>query len=228
MAKHKILVIEDDEDICELVTYHLVREGYLVSSSTSGEAGLEQIKRNAPNLVLLDLMLPGMNGLDVCRILRADQRTSELPVIMLTAKGEDDDVVLGLKVGADDYITKPFSPKVLVERVRNILRRKGSVAHNKTDVITVRELTIHPGRHEVTINNKLITLTITEFRLLQLLAQRPGWVFTREQIVNAIRGDDYPATERSVDVQVVGLRRKLGAFGDNIETVRGVGYRFKE
>ena len=218
MAKNKILVIEDDDDIQELITYNLVREGYLVSSTTSGEAGLEAARRSAPDLVLLDLMLPGIDGLEVCRMLRADHRTAAVPIVMLTA----------LEVGADDYITKPFSPKVVVARIRNILRRKSRDVKDDTSPIKAHDLVIHPGRHEVLMKGKAVELTFTEFRVLQFLARRPGWVYTRQQIVDAVRGEDYPVTERSVDVQVVGLRRKLGACGKYIETVRGVGYRFME
>ena len=228
MAKNKILVIEDDDDIQELITYNLVREGYLVSSTTSGEAGLEAARRSAPDLVLLDLMLPGIDGLEVCRMLRADHRTAAVPIVMLTAKGEETDVVTGLEVGADDYITKPFSPKVVVARIRNILRRKSRDVKDDTSPIKAHDLVIHPGRHEVLMKGKAVELTFTEFRVLQFLARRPGWVYTRQQIVDAVRGEDYPVTERSVDVQVVGLRRKLGACGKYIETVRGVGYRFME
>lgn len=228
MAKEKILVIEDDDDIQELVTYNLVREGYLVTSVTSGENGLESARRMTPQLILLDLMLPGMDGLETCRLLRADHRTAGIPIVMMTAKGEESDVVTGLEVGADDYITKPFSPKVLVARVRNILRRKTRESSDETTPVKIHELVIHPGRHEVLIKGKRLDLTFTEFRVLQFLARRPGWVYTRQQIVDAVRGGDYAVTERSVDVQVVGLRRKLGALGKYIETVRGVGYRFME
>ena len=228
MAKEKILVIEDDDDIQELVTYNLVREGYLVTSVTSGENGLESARRVVPHLILLDLMLPGMDGLETCRLLRGDHRTAGIPIVMMTAKGEESDVVTGLEVGADDYITKPFSPKVLVARVRNILRRKTRETSDETSPVKIHELVIHPGRHEVLIKGKRLELTFTEFRVLQFLARRPGWVYTRQQIVDAVRGGDYAVTERSVDVHVVGLRRKLGALGKYIETVRGVGYRFME
>lgn len=228
MAKEKILVIEDDDDIQELVTYNLVREGYLVTSCTSGENGLETARRLHPHVILLDLMLPGMDGLETCRLLRGDDRISSIPIIMMTAKGEESDVVTGLEVGADDYITKPFSPKVLVARVRNILRRKSRDATDDHSPIKIHDLVIHPGRHEVMMKGKRLDLTFTEFRVLQFLARRPGWVYTRQQIVDAVRGEDYPVTDRSVDVQVVGLRRKLGAAGKYIETVRGVGYRFME
>lgn len=228
MAKEKILVIEDEEDIQELVKYNLAKEGYQVQGELTGEAGLETARRMLPDLVLLDLMLPRMDGLEVCRLLKADHRTQAIPIVMLTAKGEESDVVTGLEVGADDYITKPFSPKVVIARIRNILRRKGREVPDDSSPIKVHDLVIHPGRHEVLIKGKRVDLTFTEFRVLQFLSRRPGWVYTRQQIVDAVRGEDYPVTDRSVDVQIVGLRKKLGVCGKYIETVRGVGYRFME
>ncbi len=223
-----ILVVEDDEDIQQLVEYNLLKAGYKVSVAETGEEGLRQARAEHPDLVVLDLMLPGLDGLEVCRTLRRDPATARLPVVMLTAKGEEADIVTGLELGADDYVTKPFSPKVLLARIRAVLRRRGRPARDKNDVIRVHGITIDPGRHEVRVGDKPIEFTFTEFRLLQLLAARPGWVFTRYQIVNAIRGEDYVVTDRSVDVQVVGLRKKLGAAGACIETVRGVGYRCKD
>ena len=228
MSKATILVIEDDEDIRELIKYNLAREGYRVLLEASGESGLKAAKSSNPALIILDLMLPGMDGLEACRILKSGQATGTIPIIMVTAKGEEADIVTGLEIGADDYMTKPFSPKVLVARVRAALRRKQQKVMAEDEVITAGPLLIHPGRHEVTVDGKLIQLTFTEFRLLHFLASRPGWVFTRYQIVDAIRGDDYVVTDRTVDVQVVGLRRKLGKYGRHIETVRGVGYRFKD
>lgn len=228
MAREKILVIEDEEDIQELVKYNLAKEGYQVQGELTGEAGLETARRMLPDLVLLDLMLPRMDGLEVCRLLKADHRTQAIPIVMLTAKGEESDVVTGLEVGADDYITKPFSPKVVIARIRNILRRKGREVPDDASPIKVHDLVIHPGRHEVLIKGKRVDLTFTEFRVLQFLSRRPGWVYTRQQIVDAVRGEDYPVTDRSVDVQIVGLRKKLGVCGKYIETVRGVGYRFME
>jgi len=230
MAKEHILVIEDEEDILALVQYNLLREGCRVSCAISGEDGLEQARADLPDLILLDLMLPGMDGLEVCRRLRQEPATREVPVIMLTAKGEESDIVAGLELGADDYIPKPFSPRVLIARVRTVLRRRKQEAAPADDsgVIRIRELTIHPGRNEVLVDGEEVELTFTEFRVLHLLAARPGWVFTRGQIVDAVRGESYAVTERAVDVQIVGLRRKLGASGKYIETVRGVGYRFKD
>jgi len=229
MTKKKILVVDDEEDILDLVDYNLKKEGYRVSCVMSGEEALKSARELKPDLMLLDLMLPGLDGLEVCKILKYDQKTSHIPIIMLTAKGEEADIVTGLEIGADDYISKPFSPKVLIARVRALLRRQArATSQTATDLIHIYELIIDPGRHKVTLNDKPLDLTYSEFRLLQLLAQRPGWVFTRYQIVDALRGEDYPVTERSVDVQIVGLRKKLGNAGKYIQTVRGVGYRFKE
>jgi len=179
--------------------------------------------------LLLDLMLPGMDGLELCRLMKREKQTEKIPIIMLTAKGEESDIVAGLELGADDYLTKPFSPNVLLARIRAVLRRgsQPSKPHNESP-ITIHELEIHPGRNEVRVEGKLTELTFTEFHILQALANRPGWVFTRNQIVEAVRGDDYPVTDRAVDVQIVGLRKKLGVVAQYIETVRGVGYRFKE
>lgn len=229
MAKIKVLVIEDDEDIQELLKYNLVKEGYQPFQALTGEAGLQAVRKKDPDLIVLDIMLPGLDGLEVCKQLKKDPKTEAVPVLMLTAKGEESDVVIGLELGAEDYMTKPFSPKVLIARLRAILRRKqGERGEAKTGKVSIHDLVIHAGRHEVLVKGKAVTLTVTEFRLLDFLASRPGWVYTRYQIVDGVRGEDYPVTERSVDVQIVGLRRKLGSAGEYIETVRGVGYRFKE
>ena len=228
MAKEHILVVEDEDDILELLRFNLAKEGYQVTGVTTGEEALRAVASRLPDLVLLDLMLPGVNGLDVCRRLRQEPRTATLPVVMLTAKGEESDVVAGLELGADDYVTKPFSPKVLVARIRTVLRRRQAVAVDSQSIVRVRDIVIDPGRHSVACAGKRLELTATEFRLLHFLARKPGWVFTREQIVDGVKGEDYPVTDRSVDVQIVGLRKKLGSRGDVIETVRGVGYRFKE
>jgi two-component system alkaline phosphatase synthesis response regulator PhoP len=228
MAKESILVIEDDEDILELISYNLTREGYQVSTAASGEDGLQMARTKPPNLILLDLMLPGIDGLEICKLLKSDSKTKQVPIIMVTAKGEDSDVVTGLELGAEDYITKPFSPKVLIARSRAVLRRKTLPDTDDTAVVTLHDMTIDPGRRQVTLKNKPVELTFTEFGILHLLASRPGWVFTRYQIVSEVRGDDVMVTDRTVDVQIVGLRKKLGAYGNNIETVRGVGYRMKE
>lgn len=229
MAKEHILVVDDEEDLLELVNFNLSKEGYRVTCLSSGEDAVRRAKQEAPDLVVLDLLLPGLDGLEICRLLKSDPQTRNTPVVMLTAKGEEADVVTGLELGADDYITKPFSPRVLIARLKAVLRRRKVAATADSDgAIRVHELVIHPGRHEVLIGGEQVSLTLSEFRLLYYLAQRPGWVFTRSQIVDAVKGTDYPVTERSVDVQVVGLRKKLGDHGQYVETVRGVGYRFRE
>lgn len=228
MAGAHVVVVEDDLDIQQLVEYNLLKAGYAVSCATSGEEGLELARTEQPDLLLLDLMLPGIDGMEVCRTLRSEPATADLPIIMVTAKGEEADVVTGLELGADDYVTKPFSPRVLLARIQAVLRRHEQERPAADDIIRVANLTIDPRRHEVLVSGVAVTLTYTEFRLLQYLAGHPGWVFTRYQIVNAIRGEDYAVTDRAVDVQIVGLRRKLGESGHLIETVRGVGYRFKE
>ncbi|PLY02440.1 MAG: DNA-binding response regulator [Desulfuromonas sp.] len=229
MGKQRILVIEDEEDILALIHYNLGKEGFLVSTATSGESGLELARHEKPHLVVLDLMLPGMSGLEVCSKLKQGSATAEIPVIMLTARGEESDVVAGLETGADDYITKPFSHKVLAARVRTVLKRVGAQRDEEPEApIQIRDLVIHPGRNEVLVDGQNVDLTFTEFQVLKLLASRPGWVFSRNQIMDMVRGDDYAVTERAVDVQIVGLRKKLGERGHYIETVRGVGYRFKD
>lgn len=228
MRKETILVVDDEEDILELVRYNLQREGYQVAAAVSGEKALKMARQQPPDLIVLDLMLPGMDGLDVARHLKNDARCRQVPIVMLTAKGEEADVVTGLELGAEDYVTKPFSPRILLARIKAVLRRRGEPAAGDEAPIAVHELAIHPGRREVRVAGESVDLTYTEFQVLYCLARRPGWVFTRAQIVDAVRGDNYPVTDRSVDVQVVGLRKKLGAAGRYIETVRGVGYRFRE
>ncbi len=227
MPRGCVLVVEDEEDILELVRYHLEKEGYQVITAATGEEAVKTARKQLPDLVLLDLMLPGLDGLDVCRIIKNDPTTTHVPIVMLTARGEEADIVAGLELGADDYITKPFSPRVMMARVKAVLRRKGSLVPAEDTTLRVGDLVIHPGRHEVLVKGKSVALWHTEFRLLQLLARRPGWVFTRGQIIDALHGDDYPVTDRSVDVQVAGLRKKLGPCSHYVETVRGVGYRLK-
>jgi two-component system alkaline phosphatase synthesis response regulator PhoP len=228
MAKQKILVVDDEEDILELLRFNLAKEGYDVSTASTGEEALSTARAESPDLILLDLMLPGMDGLEVARRLKGEPSTKNLPIVMLTAKGEESDIVTGLELGADDYITKPFSRKVLAARIRAVLRRKQGKPKDENGVLAVHDLLIHPGRREVLVKGKPVDLTFTEFGILNFLSRRPGWVFTRSQIVDAVRGDEYFVTDRSVDVQVVGLRKKLGSAAKYIETVRGVGYRFKE
>jgi len=229
MSRQIILVVEDEEDILELVRYNLGREGFQISCATTGEEGLDAARKKLPDLVILDLMLPGMDGLEVCKQLRNDPKTSHIPIVMLTAKTEEADMVTGLELGADDYIPKPFSPRILSARVKTVLRRRITPAStDDTKTLQIHDLVINPGRHEVLVKGKPVDLTFTEFRILYTLAKRPGWVFNRYQIVDAVRGEDYPVTDRSVDVQIVALRKKLGSCGKLIETVRGVGYRFKD
>ncbi len=233
MAKNeKILVVDDEEDILELVQYNLVKEGYEVVCAITGEKALEMAVSIPIDLIVLDLMLPGVNGLNVTQKLKEDPETAGIPIVMLTAKGEEADVVTGLEMGADDYIPKPFSPRILVARIRSVLRRQQSKTtttdEENAPIMERHGLTVRPEKHEVYADGEMVQLTFTEFELLCFLMKRPGWVFTRSQIVDAIRGDHYAVTDRSVDVQMVGLRKKLGSCGKYIETVRGVGYRFKE
>jgi two-component system phosphate regulon response regulator PhoB len=228
MAKENILAVEDDEDILELLRYNLSKEGYRVTPVTSGEQGLLLVRSAMPDLILLDLMLPGIDGLEVCRRLKLDSKTRLVPIIMLTAKGEEADIVTGLELGAEDYMTKPFSTRILLARVRTVLRRRLTAPPNEGTLLKIHNLVIDPGRHEVLLQGETIDLTANEFRLLHLLARRPGWVLTRANIVESIHGNDYPVTDRTVDVKIVSLRKKLGQAAEYIETVRGVGYRFKE
>ena len=222
-----ILVVEDDLDIRELISFNLVNEGHQVFDANDGEVGIDKARNNNPDLILLDLMLPGIQGLDVCRIIKSDQETKETPIIMVTALGQEEDIVKGLETGADDYITKPFSIKVLIARVNAVLKRSIEVGEDKSKDILINGINIKTRSREVRVNENLINdLTFSEFQILYLLAGHPGWVFTRYQIIDKIRGDNYPVTDRSVDFQIVGLRKKLGDAGKLIKTVRGVGYRF--
>jgi two-component system alkaline phosphatase synthesis response regulator PhoP len=228
MANEHVLAVEDEEDILELVRYNLEKEGYRVTGVVSGEEALRHARSRPPDLIVLDLMLPGMDGLTVCRELKQDAKTRDLPIIILTAKGEEADIVAGLELGADDYVTKPFSPRVLLARLRAVLRRRRTEPAAESDTLKIHGMVIHPGRHEVLVQGGPVDLTATEFRLLAFLARRPGWVFTRSQIVQGVQGEDYAVSERAVDVQIVGLRKKLGPAGQYVETVRGVGYRLKD
>jgi len=222
-----ILVVEDDLDIRELISFNLANEGHQVFEANDGEVGIDKARNNNPDLILLDLMLPGIQGLDVCRIIKSDQETKETPIIMVTALGQEEDIVKGLETGADDYITKPFSIKVLIARVNAVLKRSIEVGEDKSKDILINGINIKTRSREVWVNkNPINDLTFSEFQILYLLAGHPGWVFTRYQIIDKIRGDNYPVTDRSVDFQIVGLRKKLGDAGKLIKTVRGVGYRF--
>ena len=232
-SKKSILIVEDDEDIQQLVGYNLIKAGFQVEYADSGEEALGKIKKQYPDLILLDIMLPGMDGIEVCKVLRTENETAEIPIIMLTAKGEETDIVEGFELGADDYITKPFSPKILLSRIKAVLRRKvkeeaAPSTPEQGEVIKTGNIIINPGRYEVTVDDQQVNLTPTEFGILKLLAKRPGWVFSRQQIIDEGRGYDYMITPRAIDVQVFSLRKKMGDAGKKIETVRGIGYRFND
>ena len=228
MAKKNVFVVEDEEDILDLIRHHLTWEGYAVTAATNGMEAVKAILRKPPDLVLLDLMLPGLDGLDVCRMLKKDAKTADVPILMVTAKDEESDVVTGLELGADDYVVKPFRMKELIARVRTALRRRRGPAPDAEAPVRAGGIEIHPGRHEVLVDGQPVEMTVTELRILHLLAGRPGWVMTRDQIVDAVKGQDYAVTDRAVDFQIVGIRRKLGDRAELIETVRGVGYRFRD
>lgn len=223
----KILVVDDEKDILELLKYNLEKEGYKVTCLTNGGKALELIKKDKPNLVILDLLLPGLNGLEVCRLIKKDETTADIPIIMLTAKDTESDIIIGLELGADDYITKPFSPKILLSRLKAVLRREKTITTVKEQII-VNDLIIDIPKHRVSIKDKSIDLTITEFRILEFLAKNQGRAFTRDHILNnAWKGEPF-IVDRAVDVHIRGLRKKLGKHSELIETVRGIGYRFKE
>lgn len=230
MPRETILIVDDEEDIIELIKYNLKTEGYIILSAGTGEQAIKTAKQSLPDLIVLDLMLPGIDGLEVTRYLKNHDRTADIPIVMVTAKGEESDVVTGLELGANDYISKPFSPRELVARIRAILRRrrKPGDTGSASGIRQVGDMVIDRARHVVTIHGEPVDLTLSEFELLSFLAEKKGWVFTRGQIMDAIHGENYAVTERSIDVIIVGLRKKLKAHAASIETVRGVGYRFKE
>ncbi len=229
MTKETILIVDDEEDIIELIQYNLKNEGYSILTADAGEQAIKIAKQARPDLIVLDLMLPGMDGLEVTRYLRSNDQTRDLPIVILTAKGEESDIITGLELGANDYISKPFSPKVLTARIRAILRRRRKESETESEKIKQEgDLIIDRTRHLVTLEGNALDLTLSEFELLSFLANKKGWVFTRGQIVDAIRGENYAVTERSIDVVIVGLRKKLKHYAEVIETVRGVGYRFRE
>lgn len=232
MGKASILVVEDDADIQQLVSYNLIKSGFNVTCADSGEEALHLLEQERVDLIVLDLMLPGKDGIEVCTIIREKPDSAQPPIIMLTAKSEEDDIVSGLACGADDYVTKPFSPRVLIARIQALLRREHDkiLEEQRSDkeTLSIHSIVIHRGRHEVLVEGKQVHLTATEFTILEQLAARPGWVYTRQQIIDKIRGYDYLITPRAVDVQIFGLRKKLGEVGNCIETVRGIGYRLKE
>jgi len=227
MSRESILVIEHDKDTLELIRYNLTQHNFVVACAVTGEEALTKLSVGSFDLIIMNTMLPGLDGMEICRLLKNNKNTAHIPVIMLSEKGDDIDVVLGFELGADDYVTKPFSPRVLLSRIKAILRRNRPKLQDDESIIKNRYITIDPSRHEVRVKGQLINLTHNEFSLLLFLALRPGWVFSREQIINSVKGTDYPVTGRSVDVQVVGLRKKLGESGYMIQTLRGMGYRFE-
>lgn len=222
-----ILVVEDESDIRTLLLHHLRKDGYSAAGAPDGESGLKQAEERSPHLVVLDLMLPGMDGMAVCRRIRRNPNLRNTPILMLTARGEEEDMVSGLEAGADDYMAKPFSNRVLLARVRSLLRRSGVFAGEDGDgaSLALGEIRLVPERREVTVGDEKVELTAGEFRMLQVLMRRPGVVFTRNQLLDLVHGTMHAVTDRAIDVQVVGLRRKLGRAGTMIETVRGAGYR---
>ncbi len=221
-----VVIVEDERDVAELVRHALEREGFRARVESRGDAALQSIERDPPDAIVLDLMLPGLDGLEICRALRRNPRTAAIPIVMLTARGDDVDQVAGLEIGADDYVAKPFSPRVLVARVKAVMRR-GAAEPQANEVLRVGPIEIDSGRHQVRTEKATVDLTATEFRLLRFLAERPGRVRTRLEIVEAISGE-ISVLERTVDAHVTSLRRKLGAAGGRVETVRGVGYRLRE
>jgi two-component system phosphate regulon response regulator PhoB len=229
MPNERIVVIEDEPDILEVIRHNLTREGFRVSFASDGEEGYQMVVDQLPELVLLDLMLPGVDGLEICRRLKEDPATRSVPVVMVTAKGEESDIVLGLGLGADDYVPKPFSPRELLARVRAVLRRTARRDESSVKERIVRDgVDIDAGRHRVRVEEETVPFTATEFRLLHFLATRPGRIFTREQLVGRVIGESVVVTERNIDVHVRSIRKKLGKYRDLVETVRGVGYRFRE
>jgi two-component system alkaline phosphatase synthesis response regulator PhoP len=227
MARGRILIIDDEEDLIELVRYNLEQEGFQVEGATDGESGLRRAIQKMPDLILVDLMLPGMDGLEVCRALRADNRTASVPIIMLTAKSTESDRIVGLELGADDYVVKPFSPRELAARVKAVLRRT-QTPQSESKVIQRGDLSIDLTRREVNIKGTPIDLTATEFRLLQFFAHHPGRVFSRSELIDGVLGRDVSVIDRTIDVHITGLRKKIGDYSVWIETVRGFGYRFRE
>ena len=231
-AKRRVLVVDDEKDLVDLITYNLGRNGYEVLSAFNGNQALEVAQRDHPDLVLLDLMLPGIDGTEVARRLKADSRTVDIPIVMLTAKGEETDVVVGLTIGADDYVPKPFSMKILLARINTVLRRREQTPAGDEDaaaaILKAGPLSIDTARHEVTVNGEPVRLTLTEFKLLAALLGARGRVLTRDQLMDKAMGTDVFVTDRAIDVHVTAIRKKLGTANWLIHTVRGVGYRLQE
>lgn len=231
MAKSHVLIVEDEPEIAELIRFHLERDGMDARAVYSGRHAIELLKRDPPDLLVLDLMLPDVGGLEICRRMKQAPETRDIPVVMVTARGEETDVVAGLELGADDYVIKPFSPRVLMARIRAVLRRGIEMAASPIDNRMQRldgQLVIDPDRHTVMSLGHELDLTVTEFGILQHLAQRPGFVRTRDQIIAAVHGRNVVLSSRTIDVHVTALRKKLGSLAACVETVRGVGYRFAE
>ena len=225
---NKLLVVEDEDDIRELIAFNLEMSNFEVLKARDGEEAIQIAEKELPDTIILDVMLPGMDGFEVCRYLKKNVSTKEIPIIMLTARSEDSDVVTGLELGADDYITKPFSPRILIARVHAAVRRRSETGETTTPrQIKIHDILIDFPRHEVYVKGENVNLSATEFAILKFLITNPGWVFSRSQIIDAVKGGNYPVTPRSVDVQILGLRKKLGNEGRFIETVRGVGYRLQ-
>jgi DNA-binding response OmpR family regulator len=227
MAKAQILIIEDDRSLADVLDYNLRQDGYQTSVAYDGQDGLQQAKLRSPDLIVLDLMLPMVDGLEICRRLRADAVTRNILVLMLTAKTEETDEVVGFSVGTDDYVGKPFSVKVLLERIRALLRRRDG-GNNDSNVLVSQGVMVDRDRHRVTMDEKLVDLTPSEFGLLEALIRQPGRVFSRSELIDSALGGDSLVLERTIDVHIRALRQKLGAHAILVETVRGVGYRFRD
>ncbi len=226
MSKGRVLIVDDEEDILELLRYILAREGFLVKSATTGEEAVRLSLQEMPDLIVMDIILPGMDGLEATKEIKRNPKTAGVPVLMLSAKAEDSDIVVGLELGADDYVTKPFSPSVLLARIKTLLRRTGK-QEDDTSLIRIGDLLINLTQREVFVRGHPIRLTPGQFRVLRALAQRPGWAFARGQIVDEIHGWGYDVNDRSIDLHVVALRKKLGPCASYIRTVHGVGYKLK-
>ncbi|MCR9201008.1 MAG: response regulator transcription factor [Planctomycetaceae bacterium] len=225
MSQNKILVVEDEKSIADIIIYNLEKEGFQVSWERDGRDGLARAQSALPDLVILDLMMPGMDGLQVCRQLRSNQRTEQIRILMLTARAEETDEIVGFNMGADDYVTKPFKVRPLIHRIKALLRRNDATSDRK-DHLSIHGIEINRQQYSATCDGRILDLTPTEFRLLWTLASQPGRPFSRNELMDTSRGEDANALERTIDVHVRSLRKKLNASAELIETVRGVGYRF--
>ena len=229
MAKERILLVENEADIQQFVTSNLTKHGYTIFCADTGEQALSILGADRPDLILLNIMLPGIDGLQICKSVRAAESTRGIPIIILVANGKEDDIMNGLNLGADDYLTKPINLKVLLSRISVVLRRTHATEEDEMspELVRIHNLEIDAGRYEVRVDGTPVSLTVSEFRILKCLTKRPGWVLTRQQVIDKVRGYEFMVTPRLVDVQIFGLRKKLGNAGPLIETVRGIGYRFK-